>query len=118
MFLLKKSSYSKWIHPPVKRCNSTLDLFHCSHILLNYPAHLRLNIGPGTFCENASIRYWLRVFVFNRYRSLAMMESILQNLRYELRALLKSPRFTSIALITLVLGIAANVTIFTLWMPC
>ncbi|HEX4604388.1 MAG TPA: ABC transporter permease [Candidatus Angelobacter sp.] len=42
-----------------------------------------------------------------------MMESILQDLRYELRALLNSPRFTSIALITLVLGIAANVTIFT-----
>ena len=42
-----------------------------------------------------------------------MMEMILQDLRYELRALLKSPRFTSIALITLVLGIAANVAIFT-----
>jgi macrolide transport system ATP-binding/permease protein len=42
-----------------------------------------------------------------------MMETILQDLRYELRALLKSPRFTSIALITLVLGIAANVAIFT-----
>lgn len=38
------------------------------------------------------------------------METILQDLRYELRALLKSPRITSI---TLVLGIAANVTIFT-----
>ena len=42
-----------------------------------------------------------------------MIETILQDLRYELRALLKSPRFTSIALITLVLGIAANVAIFT-----
>ncbi|HET8888955.1 MAG TPA: ABC transporter permease [Candidatus Angelobacter sp.] len=42
-----------------------------------------------------------------------MMETILQDLRYELRALVKSPRFTSIALITLVLGIAANVAIFT-----
>jgi macrolide transport system ATP-binding/permease protein len=42
-----------------------------------------------------------------------MMESILQDLRYELRALIKSPRFTAIALITLVLGIAANVAIFT-----
>src|ERR1700745_1915053 len=42
-----------------------------------------------------------------------MMETILQDLRYELRALLKSPRFTSIALITLVLGIAPNVAIFT-----
>jgi predicted permease len=42
-----------------------------------------------------------------------MMESILQDLRYELRTLIKSPRFTSIALFTLVLGIAANVAIFT-----
>jgi predicted permease len=42
-----------------------------------------------------------------------MLETIAQDLRYELRALLKSPRFTSIALITLVLGIAANVAIFT-----
>src|ERR1043166_1301186 len=42
-----------------------------------------------------------------------MIETILQDLRSELRALLKSPRFTSIALVTLVLGIAANVAIFT-----
>ena len=42
-----------------------------------------------------------------------MIATILQDLRYELRALLKSPRFTSIALITLVLGIAADVAIFT-----
>src|SRR5215510_7005657 len=41
------------------------------------------------------------------------MENILQDLRYELRTLINSPRFTSIALITLVLGIAAKVAIFT-----
>src|ERR1051326_245953 len=45
--------------------------------------------------------------------AVTMFETILQDLRYELRTLIKSPRFTSIALITLVLGIAANVAIFT-----
>ena len=41
------------------------------------------------------------------------MKNILQDLRYEVRTLVKSPRFTSIALVTLVLGIAANIAIFT-----
>jgi macrolide transport system ATP-binding/permease protein len=41
------------------------------------------------------------------------METILRDLRYELRVLIKSPRFTLVALFTLVLGIAANVAIFT-----
>lgn len=41
------------------------------------------------------------------------MHSVLQDLRYGTRVLLKSPRFTVIALITLGLGIAANVAIFS-----
>src|ERR1041385_292877 len=45
--------------------------------------------------------------------AVTMFETILQDLRYELRTLIKSPRFTSIALVTLVLGIAANVASFT-----
>src|SRR6266446_4262735 len=42
------------------------------------------------------------------------MESLLKDMRFAVRSLLKRPAFTAIALVTLALGIGANTAIFSL----